>query len=330
LLLLLFPLHALAGKGNESKSKTGGKGGMAPKVFRPEGLPSPITPNPQFYIEDISGPPEKDPHLLDHWRLDLMGTVDHPLSLSYKDILHIPSVKQVITLSCIGNPIGGHAIGTAEWEGVLLKDLLEKADPDFLSRTMIFRGADGYHDSLPLKKGYHRGAMLAYKMNGRILSREHGYPLRLLVPGFYGIKQLKWIREIEVTDQDHQGYWQKRKWTPEGKVQLLSRIDSHTDDEWLFSRETVFRGIAFSGDRGIQYVQVSLDGERTWQLARLEPPLSDFSWVFWSFPCKFTRPGRYTVSVRAADQFSGIQMNDRRDPFPAGTRGFHRIKVNVA
>ena len=109
----------------------------------------------------------------------------------------------------------------------------------------------------------------------------------------------------------------------------MSRVDFPVHDQWLESRRTILRGIAFAGDHGIQYVQVSLDGERSWSLARLEKPLSRYSWVLWSFPCTFPGLGRYRIAVRAADLYSGVQRDDGRDPFPSGTSGIHRIEVNV-
>jgi len=327
--LLLLPLKALAGRW-ASGGETFGvvpTAGMQPKARRPLDQVSPITPNKQFYVEDIHGPPKSlDIHT---WRLRITGKVDNPLTLSLDEIKKRPSVKEIITLSCIGNPVGGYALGNAEWEGISLRDLLDEADPHFFASTLILKGADGYHDSFPLGKGRHRAAMLVHTMNGEALPRAHGFPLRLLVPGLYGIKQVKWIEEIEVSDEGHTGYWQKQNWSRDGKVKVISRIDYPKDGDWIRGSRGVLRGIAFAGDRGIQYVQVSTDGEKTWSLARLEKPMSPYSWVFWSFPITFLRSGSYTVAVRAADQYSGIQRDAQRDPFPSGTSGIHRIQFRV-
>jgi len=328
---MLYPLRALAarfsfGESSESYSITP-VAGMQPKAVVPTGAVTPITPNSQFYVEDIHGPPKS--LNTETWRLKITGKVDRPLTLSLDQIRQRPTVRRIITLSCIGNPVGGYALGNAEWEGVLLKDLLEEADPDFFTKTLIFKGADGYHDSIPLSRGRHRAALLAHTMNGEPLPREHGFPLRLLVPGLYGIKQVKWITEIEISNETHTGYWEKRNWSRDGKVKIISRIDFPKNDTWVQGSKTVIRGIAFAGDRGIQYVQVSTDGERSWSLAQLEQPLSPYSWVFWSFPMDLPRSGRYSIAVRAADQYSGIQRDDRRDPFPNGTSGIHRVQFNV-
>jgi len=331
--LVFYPLRALAARFSSEESLRQKSpaiipvSDMQPRASAPMGKVAPITPNEKFYVEDIHGPPK---HLnADTWRLRITGKVDRPLSLSLNNIRKRPSVRQIITLSCIGNPVGGYALGNAEWQGLSLRDLLDEADPDFFAKTLIFKGEDGYHDSIPLSRGRHPAALLVHTMNGEPLPREHGFPLRLLVPGLYGIKQVKWIREIEVSDEPHTGYWQKKNWSSDGKVKIVSRIDYPKNGDQLRGFKTVIRGIAFAGDRGIQYVQVSTDGERSWSLARLEKPLSPYSWVFWSFPMKFPRSGSYSVSVRAADLYSGIQRDSQRDPFPSGTDGFHRIHFNV-
>jgi DMSO/TMAO reductase YedYZ molybdopterin-dependent catalytic subunit len=329
--LIFYPLRALAGRfsfGESPKSYSLTPAvGMQPKATAPIGAVTPITPNSEFYVEDIQGPPKS--LNAETWHLKITGKVDRPLTLSLDQIRQRLNVRRIITLSCIGNPVGGHALGNAEWEGVSLADLLGEADPDFFTKTLIFKGADGYHDSIPLSRGRHPAALLAHTMNGKPLSRAHGFPLRLLVPGLYGIKQIKWINEIEVSNETHVGYWEKRNWSRDGKVKIISRIDFPKNDSRVRGSKIILRGIAFAGDRGIQYVQVSTDGERSWSLAQLEKPLSPYSWVFWSFRMELPRPGRYSIAVRAADQYSGIQRDGQRDPFPSGTSGIHRIQFNA-
>ncbi len=321
--LLLYALAALAWVPAKALAD------MVPRVFKTRKRTLPITPVHEFYVEDYSGPPDSLKQGAEHWRLRITGKVDRPLTLNYPDILKRPSVKRIITLNCIGNPVGGQAIGTAEWQGLALRDLIDDADPHFFSNTLILKAEDGYHESIPLKKARHPGAMLAYKMNGEPLTLDHGFPLRLLIPGLYGIKQMKWIHTIEVGNRPHQGYWQKRGWSKKARVKIFSRIDAPENDQTLHSRKTEVHGIAFAGDRGIQYVQVSVDGEKTWKLATLKPPQSRYSWVFWSCAVTFPGPGTHRLAVRAADLYSGLQRDDLRDPFPSGTSGIHRISVNV-
>ncbi|CCQ89194.1 putative Oxidoreductase, molybdopterin binding [Nitrospina gracilis 3/211] len=333
-LCLVAPFSSLARpwKSTHSQARRGSVlhvSGMTPDIARPPGKLPPITPVTQFYVEDISGPPDSLPREASSWTLRIAGDIARPQSLDYDDIVKRPSVTRIITLNCIGNPIGGYAIGNAKWTGLPLAQLIEEADPDFLADTMVLKGADGYHDSLPLRAAKHPGALLVHGMNGKPLTRDHGFPLRVLVPGYYGIKQVKWLKEIRIQNGPHKGYWQKLNWTQSGKVKIFSRIDHPQQGQWLEARRTTLRGVAFAGDRGIQYVQVSLDGEKSWSLAKLDKPLSPYSWVFWSYPVTFPRSGRYRIAVRAADQFSGIQRDDHRNPFPAGVSGIHRVDVNV-
>ncbi len=307
-----------------------GTADMSPRVFKSRKQTAPITPVEEFYVEDISGPPASLKRGPQGWRLAVNGKVDNPLVLDYARVLARPSVKRIITLSCIGNPVGGHAMGTAEWEGIPLGELIKESGPHFFAGGLVFKGEDGYQDAIPLKHAFHPGALLAYKMNGQPLPLEHGFPLRLLVPGYFGIKQAKWVREIEAVRDAPQGYWQKRGWSEKAKVKVFSRIDWPENGEWLFARSAALRGVAFAGDRGIQYVEVSADGEKTWTLADLSPPLSEYAWTLWSFTCAFPKAGVYRLAVRAADRYSGRQEEGPRDPFPSGASGIHRIEVNVA
>lgn len=321
--LLVDPVRALARPAWQRVS------GMTPDAERPQDAIPPITPVRHFYVEDIAGPPGSISPGAAGWSLRVTGKVKRVLTLNYQELLERPAVTRTITLNCIGNPVGGYAIGNAEWSGLSFRELIDSAEPDFFGERVVLKGADGYHDSLPLSAVRSSAAMLAHTMNGRPLTRDHGFPVRVLVPGYYGIKQVKWLTEIEVVTGPHQGYWQKRNWTGDGRVKIFSRIDHPRHNEWLETRHTVLRGIAFAGDRGIQYVQVSLDGGKSWTLAHLEKPLSEYSWVFWSLPVTFPATGRYRIAVRAADLYSGVQRDDGRDPFPSGTSGIHRIDVKV-
>lgn len=314
LLIILLPLLALSA-------------GMAPRVLTKRKETLPITPVSEFYIEDISGPPEEESA---PWKLKITGMADNPLELDLPAVKSLPQIQQIATISCIGNPVGGRAMGNARWTGVSLKSLLKKADPDFLANRLILRAGDGYFESIPLNKGYHPGALLAWQMNGKPLTRNHGRPLRLILPGLYGIKQVKWLNEIEISRGSFKGYWQERGWTQKARVKIYSRIDYPQNSETLPFKTQMIKGIAFSGDRGIQYVQVSTDGEKSWSLAQLEKPLSPYSWVFWSFKWKPYRRGPFELAVKATDLYSGRQEDGIRDSFPSGVSGIHRIKVYIA
>src|SRR3989442_550927 len=148
-------------------------------------------------------------------------------------------------------------------------------------RDVVFRGIDGYDDSIPFKRAMQDDVMLAFLMNGEKLPKEHGFPIRLLVPGLYGIKNVKWIVEIEVYPGDYQGYWQRKGWTDDGTIKIFSRIDSPGHYQTLRGQDQLFRGIAFGGPNSISKVELSFDAGRTCNECEIEKPMSPYSWVIW-------------------------------------------------
>jgi hypothetical protein len=171
--------------------------------------------------------------------------------------------------------------------------------------------------------------MLAYLMNGEKLPKEHGFPLRLLVPGLYGIKNVKWITEIEVYNGNHLGYWQRQGWTDDGTIKIFSRIDSPGHYQALRGPEQVFRGIAFGGPNTIGKVEVSFDAAKTWHEAELETPQSPYSWVIWNYRWRPPKKGKFQVVVRAADVKGNVQIAELVRPQPAGASGLHTIIADV-
>jgi DMSO/TMAO reductase YedYZ molybdopterin-dependent catalytic subunit len=169
---------------------------------------APITPNDRFYLQSISGP-NYDPSLrAEDWRLRIDGLVETPLEgLRYEDITSLPMVRQVITLQCIGNWIGGPLVGNAEWGGTPLRRLLEMAGIKAEALRVKFYSVDGYTTSVPLGDALREETLLVWEMNGEVLPSKHGYPLRLINPGNYGQKMPKWIERIELIDEVYLGYW---------------------------------------------------------------------------------------------------------------------------
>ncbi len=290
----------------------------------------PITPNPQFYVYDI-GRLSKMIQDLDYsrWALNLTGRVKRPLTLTYDAIKQRPFLETTVTLECIENPVGGDTISNAVWRGASLKDLLIEAGIDPHTRKVIFKAADGYTDSIPVTRALSGDVLLAYQMNGVDLPRPHGYPLRAVVPGIYGMKNVKWIMEIEVTESDYLGYWQQRGWSDEAEIGIMSRIDRPGAYQELQGLKQVIRGIAFAGTAGIQRVEVSTDGGRNWSPAKLNAPLSLHAWVFWQFDWQVPQPGVYHIVVRATDRSGRLQTAEYTRGFPNGATGFHSITVEV-
>ena len=159
-----------------------------------------FTENKKFYVVNYSDSPFNVSRELrqDEWRLSVNGEVKKPLSFGWRELLNRNNFEQISTLMCIDTLPGGDSLGNARWRGISLKKLLQEAEIDEeTTRDIVFRGADAYDDSIPLARAMRDDVMLAFLMNGEKLPKEHGFPLRLLVPGLYGIKNVKWIVEIE-------------------------------------------------------------------------------------------------------------------------------------
>ncbi len=291
-----------------------------------------FTPNEQFYVVNYMESPfnvSRDLNV-EQWKLSVTGEVKKPVNLGWRDILNRDSFDQVVTLECIDTLPGGDSLGNAQWRGISLKKLLQDVGAEEeTARDVVFRAADGYDDSIPFSRAMQDDVMLAYLMNGEKLPKEHGFPLRLIVPGLYGIKNVKWIIEIEVYNGDYQGYWQRKGWTDNGTIKIFSRIDSPGHYQPLTGPEQTFRGIAFGGPHTISKVELSFDAGKTWNEAELEPTLSPYSWVIWNYTWRPPKSGKYQVAVRATDAKSQLQISEIVRPQPAGASGLHTIIADV-
>ncbi|RMH05040.1 MAG: oxidoreductase [Nitrospirae bacterium] len=291
-----------------------------------------FTPNDKFYVVNYMDSPYTLTRDLDQeqWRLVVKGEVARPLTLGWRDILNRESFDQISTLMCIDTLPGGTSLGNAIWRGISLKALLQDAGVDEANaRDVIFRGADGYDDSIPFSRAMQDNVMLAYLMNGEKLPKAHGFPLRLVVPGLYGIKNVKWLVEIEVYNGDYKGYWQRKGWTDDGTIHIFSRIDSPGHYQTVTGPSVHFRGIAFGGPHSIRQVQLTFDQGRTWQEAEIEPPPSPYSWVIWNYHWKPSKPGKVMVAVRAIDVTGTVQTSEITRPQPSGATGLHTIVIEV-
>ncbi|HEY4485006.1 MAG TPA: molybdopterin-dependent oxidoreductase [Nitrospiria bacterium] len=286
-----------------------------------------ITPNTKFYVVNYEGFPTLD---LASWSLYVGGLVKKPMRLTYADFYSRSTVEMTATLICIDTLPGADSLGNAVWRGFSLKSLLEEAGPDPAAYDVVFRGADHYSDSIPFTRAMQEDVLLAYIMNGAVLPLEHGYPLRAVVPGLYGIKNVKWITEIEVVDYNYKGYWQQRGWTDEGHVRIVSRIDSPGHYQEVKDRRHRVRGLAFGGLHGIRRVELSTDGGDQWEAAQIEPPISPYSWVLWSFDWTPASPGAYTLAVRAYDGRGVRQDSKIERAFPSGASGYHTVVALVS
>lgn len=177
------------------------------------------------------------------------------------------------------NPVGGDAIGNALWDGVTLRKIIEKAAPKKGLVKTVFYAEDGYVDSVPYPLSLTEDVFLAFRMNGEPLPSEHGFPLKTIMPGIYGMKNVKWLSKIELVNYDFKGYWEKRGWSDEAVIPIKSQILMPMDGDKIPLGNYVIGGIAFAGRHGISKVQVSLDGGKNWKDAETKEPLSRWSWL---------------------------------------------------
>jgi DMSO/TMAO reductase YedYZ molybdopterin-dependent catalytic subunit len=221
-----------------------------------------------------------------------------------------------MTLRCVGERLNGRKTDTALWEGVPVADLLDEASvPD--ECCVMARAADGFFEEFPVAAL--RESMLAYRMNGDILPRAHGYPARLLVPGHWGEINVKWVEELEILDEPAKGYWEQKGWHGTGPVNTVAKLYAVND---LSDGRKQVAGHAYAGTRGISTVEVSTDGGSTWTEAELTEPLPGRSvWRQWKY--EYQPPGgRHEVVVRATDGEGSLQPKEENGPFPSGPTGW--------
>jgi len=295
-------------------------------LFRGKGHETPpITPNDDSYVTsyDLTPPVE-----LRDWSLKIEGMVTQSLTWTFEDLLKRPQTKMISTLECIGNTVGGFSIGTAEWEGVKLNHLLDEAGFDPKAFDLVLRGADGYSDSFPLSRALEEDVLLATTMNGVPLPPDHGFPARVIVPGIYGMKNVKWLTGLELVHYDYKGHWQQQSWSDTALVKLSSRIDLPGDRESITTPRYTIKGIAFNGRNKIQKVEVSTDEGKTWREGTLRPKLSPHTWTPWSYEWTIPKSGEYTIMARATNEH-GLTQPLQPTRLPLESIELHALTVDV-
>ncbi len=296
-----------------------------------EGLEPLVTPNDEFYVISKN---MIDPTVdVNDWNLTITGMVDNRMTLDYETFTAMPTQQQYCTLQCISNEVGGDLIGNAFWEGVPLWDLLQQAGIQPGVKDIVLHAADGYQESIPLEKAQDPNVIAAFRMNGATLPNNHGFPVRLVVPNIYGMKNVKWLTRIEPVDHDFKGFWQQRGWSDEAIIKTMSRIDAPRDGATVSAkveREVLIGGIAFAGSRGISKVEVSIDEGDNWQVAQLGKALAPFSWVQWKTTWEPPVAAGYTIRVRATDGDGELQDETKLAPAPNGASGWHTINTRIS
>jgi len=296
-------------------------------VVIPPGVSDEITPNDRFYIVSKNF---NDPRVTaDKWSLEVSGLVAQPQRFSYAEILALPTMSHYTTLECISNTLGGKLMSNALWTGVPLAQLLGNLGVQPTAQAIIFRSADNYYESFPLELALAPGVLLAHTMNGTPLPDKHGFPLRLILPGRYGVKNPKWITRIELAAEPIEGYWVRRGWDREALVQTVARIDTPMNSASVVGPRLEVGGVAFAGSRGISRVEASLDGGTTWREAGTRAPLGSSTWVQWAVEWDDEPPGTYHVLARATDGTGALQMPAETGSFPLGATGYHRASVDI-
>lgn len=284
----------------------------APDTFG-ENLVRPfITPIEAFYgMSKNAVDPAIDPR---QWRLEI--TLDgRPLrSLSYQELLALPRFQRITTMRCVSNTLKSNLMGTAEWSGVSLRQLIAPSRLPSGVVEIAFIGADGHDDSLDAAHALSDDVLLALGMNGYTLNRTHGFPFRLIAPRYYGFKSVKWLREIRLVTRPYSGTWPKMGYTKEPVVHTMSYIDRVLPHNGSLR----LGGVAFAGLRGIRRVQVRA-GAGPWIDAQLETPMARYTWTRW----KATLPAARAefVQSRAQDGGGHWQADVEKPLFPDGVAG---------
>lgn len=287
-----------------------------------------VTPAASFYRIDTSiSVPLIAPN---DWELRIHGAVDREITLGYDDLLARGLTEAWLTLCCVSNPVGGDLIGNAYWSGVRLAPLLAEAGPHADADAVLSRSADGWTAGTPLAAlTDDRNAMLAVSMNGQPLTPEHGFPVRMVVPGLYGyVSATKWVVDLEVTRfSDFTAFWTDRGWSPQGPVKTQSRIDVPRNGGNIDAGAVMIAGVAWAQHRGITAVEVRVD-DGPWEQARLAADPTIDSWRQWAYEWQ-APAGSHSISVRATDGTGTTQTEEVTDVVPDGASGWDTISVVV-
>jgi DMSO/TMAO reductase YedYZ molybdopterin-dependent catalytic subunit len=296
--------------------------------LRIPGLSPFFTPNDAFYRVDtaLSVPQLR----VQDWRLRIHGMVDRAAEIGFEDLIARPLIERDITLNCVSNEVGGPYVGNARWIGVPLKALLDELGPHDGATQILSRSADGMTIGTPTATALDgRDSMLAVAMNGRPLPFEHGFPVRMLVPGLYGYESAtKWIVDIELTTlAAAEAYWVERGWAQVAPIKTASRIDTPRNNATMQRGSITVAGVAWAQHRGIRRVEISIDGA-TWSEATLAAEDTVDTWRQWSWSWDAT-PGSHVIRVRATDGAGDVQTGASARPFPSGATGWDEVNVIV-
>jgi DMSO/TMAO reductase YedYZ molybdopterin-dependent catalytic subunit len=293
------------------------------------GVTALVTPNTDFYrIDTALVVPSVDPT---GWKLDVTGMVQQPVTITWQELLAKPLIERYVTIACVSNEVGGNLIGNARWLGWPVRELLAQAGPKPGSDMVLSRSVDGFTAGTPLEVLMDPGvdAMFAIGMNGQPLPPEHGFPVRMIVPGLYGfVSATKWITGLKLTTfAADQAYWSTRGWSDHGPIKTSSRIDVPSDGSNVRTATVAVGGVAWAQHRGISRVEVRVD-DGEWQQATLGTGISRDTWYQWAARVQLTS-GQHQLSVRATDGTGALQTEAQAPPPPDGATGYHTITIQA-
>ncbi|MBC7519163.1 MAG: molybdopterin-dependent oxidoreductase [Microbacteriaceae bacterium] len=289
-----------------------------------------VTPTADFYrIDTALQVPAVDPTT---WKLRITGMVEQEIEIGFDELLALPLEEHYVTLACVSNEVGGNLIGNALWRGYPIRELLARARPTAGADMVLSTSIDGFTASTPLSilTDADTAALLAVGMNGALLPLDHGFPVRMVVPGLFGyVSATKWVVELKVTTfAKDMGYWTSRGWSAKGPVKLSSRIDTPLDGSTQKAGRLAIAGVAWAQHTGISRVEVRVD-DGAWQEATLANRVTPDAWLQWSYDWAATS-GMHRVTVRAVDSNGRTQTAAEAPPAPDGSTGVHGISVRVS
>jgi DMSO/TMAO reductase YedYZ molybdopterin-dependent catalytic subunit len=288
-----------------------------------------VMPNDQFYrIDTAQIVTQVD---VSSWSEKVYGMVDKPLTFNWQQLNALPQFEQYVTIACVSNRVGDRLVGNAKWTGVHLKDVLAMAGVQQGATQIVGRSVDGFTVGMPTEwvMQPNRDSMIALRMNDQPLPVEHGFPARLIIPGLYGyVSATKWLAEVELTTLEaYDAYWVRLGWAKEAPILTQSRIDVPHAGQNLAPGAVTIAGVAWAPDRGVQKVEISIDGG-DWQTTTMSTPISKATWVQWELDWNADQ-GDHTIEVRATDGTGVVQTADPTPPAPDGARGHHMVAVSV-
>lgn len=299
---------------------------ITPQNGEPSEFPDFITKNEDYFVTRIGTVPNIN---RDTYRLEISGRIENPTSFSLVELQSLNLTELPLTIECIGNPIDGKLVSTAVWKGFNLFDLLGTLGISENATGVKYRAADGYYASHTLDQLKNNGVLGALYMNDVEIPPLHGFPLRILNPGYYGIKQPAWVTEIEVIDRPLEDYWEDRGWDTSPPMDIDSKIFFPDETTSINASQNLkVGGCAFGGTR-VKLVEYTIDNGATWNNATIVQQMdADNVWVFWEINLSFSSISQIFLKIRATDINDNQQIENDHSALD-GTSSWPILVINV-